>query len=231
MANLFRELRRREVFRTAGLYVGLSWIVIEAASVLLPTFDAPEWVLRAIIITTVVGFPITIVLAWIYDITGSGIVKQADAIEGDVPPPIGGRKMDFVVIGVLSVALVFSVYMNVTSGPAIVEEIEPVSILIADFDNQTGNSLFDGSLEQALNIGIEGASFITTYRRSRALTQAKELELGDTLDENVARLISVRQGLNMVLAGSISEESQKFELNLKAVDPSGQVLAEVSARS
>jgi len=231
MANLFRELRRREVFRTAGLYVGLSWIVIEAASVLLPTFDAPEWVLRAIIIATVVGFPVTIVLAWIYDVTGSGIVKQADAIEGDVPPPIGGRKMDFVVIGVLSVALVFSVYMNVTSGPAIVEEIEPVSILIADFDNQTGDSLFDGSLEQALNIGIEGASFITTYRRSRALSQAQELKLGDTLDENVARLISVRQGLNMVLAGSINGEGEKFELNLKAVDSSGQVLAEVGAKA
>jgi len=76
MANLFRELRRREVFRTVGFYVGISWIVIEASSVLLPTFDAPEWALRAIIIAALVGFPITIALAWIYDITGTGIESR-----------------------------------------------------------------------------------------------------------------------------------------------------------
>ena len=95
MRKLFQELRRREVLRTAGLYVGISWIVIEAASVMLPTFDAPDWALRAVIIAAVVGFPITIVLAWIYDITDSGIVKQADPSETYVAP-VGGRKMDFV---------------------------------------------------------------------------------------------------------------------------------------
>ncbi|MDH3410692.1 MAG: hypothetical protein OEN51_15145, partial [Gammaproteobacteria bacterium] len=73
MPNLFRELRRREVFRTAGLYVGVAWILIEGASVLLPAFDAPEWALRALIIAAIVGLPITIILAWIYDITDKGI--------------------------------------------------------------------------------------------------------------------------------------------------------------
>ena len=65
MRKFFKTLRRREVLRTAGLYVGLAWILIEAASVLLPTFDAPEWVLRAVVIAAIVGFPITIVLAWV----------------------------------------------------------------------------------------------------------------------------------------------------------------------
>ena len=228
MANLFRELRRREVFRTAGLYVGLSWIVIEAASVLLPTFDAPEWVLRAIIIATVVGFPVTIVLAWIYDITGSGIVKQAEATEGDVPPPIGGRKMDFVVIGVLSVALVFSVYMNFTSGPAVVEEKEPISVLIADFDNQTGDELFDGTLEQALQIGIEGASFVTSYRREAAKRLVSEFQTGDRLDEAGARLVSVREGVKLVLAGAIVEDGGSYDLSVRVIDPKdGEVIADI----
>ena len=73
MQRLIRELRRREVFRTAGLYVGIAWIAIEGASVLLPAFDAPEWILRALIIAAIIGFPITIVLAWIYDVTDEGI--------------------------------------------------------------------------------------------------------------------------------------------------------------
>lgn len=224
-----RELRRREVFRTAGLYVGICWILIEASSVLLPTFDAPEWILRWIIIGAFVGFPVMLVLAWIYDVTDHGIEVQAEPTDTIVAPAFS-RQMDFVVIGVLTVALLFSVYLNISSGPDVVEDPDPLSVLIADFDNRTGNPLFDGSLEQALNIGIEGASFVTTYPRNNALQQAQELELGEKLDEDTARLVAVRQDVRMVLAGSIAPDGGEFELALRAVDPvSGEVVADVDA--
>jgi TolB-like protein len=229
--RFFRELRRREVFSTAGLYVGICWILIEASSVVLPTFDAPDWVLRAIIIATVVGFPVMLVLAWVYDITGEGIKVQEDATDTMVAP-IGGRKMDFVVIGVLTVALFISIYLNITAGPEVVEERDPISVLIADFDNRTGNPLFDGSLEQALSLGIEGASFITAFSRNDALEQAKNLELGEVLNEETARLVSVRQDVKMVLAGSIAPDGGRFDLTLRAVDPtSGEIIAEADARA
>ena len=90
-----------------------------------------------------------------------------------------------------------------TAGLAAADAHEPISILIADFDNLTGNALFDDSLEHAVKIGIEGASFIAAYPRSNALSQAKTLGLGETLDANVARLVAVRQDVKLVLAGSI----------------------------
>jgi tetratricopeptide (TPR) repeat protein len=230
MHNLIRELRRREVFRATGLYVGVVWILIEAASVLLPAFDAPEWVMRAIIIVAIIGLPVVIVLAWIFDVTDKGIEVQGDPTD-TVVMPFGRRRTDFVVIGVLTVALIFSIYLNITSGPDVVEELEPISILIADFDNKTGDPLFEGSLEQALNLGIEGASFITSYRRSSALSQARDLEFGETLDENAARLISVRQGINLVLAGSISQQGGEYALELRAIDSAGEILAEVDSEA
>ena len=162
MKKFIRELRRREVFRTAGLYVGVCWILIEAASVVLPIFDVPEVVLQFLVAAVMIGFPIMLVLAWVYDASEKGIVVQPDATD-TVILPFGGRKTDFIVIGVLAVALIFSMYLNFTAGPQVVGEIEPVSILIADFDNQTGDPLFDGSLEQALQIGIEGAPFVSVY--------------------------------------------------------------------
>ncbi|MCH8337115.1 MAG: tetratricopeptide repeat protein [Proteobacteria bacterium] len=230
MRKFFKELRRREVLRAAGLYVGISWIAIEASSVMLPTFDAPEWALRAIIIAAAIGFPITIVLAWIYDITGAGIVKQADPTDTYVAP-IGGRRMDFVVIGVLSVALVFSVYMNVSSGPATTEKLDPVSVLIADFENRTGEPLFDGLLEQALNIGVEGAPHVTSFQRISALELAKRLQPGvQRLDAAAARLVAVREGINLVLAGSIDPHGSGFELALQGIDPvSGEEVFDVSS--
>ena len=231
MNRFIRELRRREVFRTAGLYVGVCWILIEVASVVLPTFDAPEWAMRAIIIVAIVGFPVMLVLAWVYDVTDHGIVVQGDPTD-TVVAAIGTRKMDFVVIGVLSVALIIAVYMNITSGPAVVEEPDPVTVLIADFDNQTGNELFDGSLEQALNLGIEGASYVNSYSRNTALSQAKELELGENLDEETARLVAVRQDVRMVLAGTIAPDGDRFELTLRVVEPTGgELIAEADTRA
>jgi tetratricopeptide (TPR) repeat protein len=194
MNRFLKELRRREVFRSAGLYVGVSWILIEGASVVLPAFEAPEWAMRAIIITAIVGFPIMLVLAWIFDVSSEGIEVQPDATD-TVIIPFGGRRMDFAVIGLLSVALVFSLYLNFsrTGGP--VEQPDPVSILIADFVNSTGEPLFDGTLEQTLSIGIEG------------------------LNDEGARLIAVREGIKLVLGGGIREEGGRYVFDVRAVDP------------
>ena len=235
MPNLIRELRRREVFRTAGLYVGVSWILIEAASVFLPAFEAPDWAMRALIIAAIVGLPIVIVLAWIYDFTESGIEVQANATD-TVVIPFGGRKMDFVVIGVLSVALVFSIYLNITGsrGGGTDAQMVPISVLIADFNNTTGDELFDGTLEQALQIGIESAPFIAGYRRDSAIRLAKTLdESSANLDEATARLVAVREGIKLVMAGSIEENNGKYTLYVRAVDPKGGevlVSAEVDAK-
>jgi len=222
MANLIRELRRREVFRTAGLYVGVVWILIEGASVMLPAFDAPEWAMRALIIAAIIGLPVTAVLAWIFDVSDKGIEVQGDPTD-TIVEPLGGRKMDFAVIGVLSVALIFSVYLNFTAtGPAVVEEIEPISVLIADFDNKTGDELFDGTLEQALQIGVESASFITGYRRDAAKKVAESMEWSTgSLNEETARLVSVREGVKLVMAGSIEEDDGAYTLYVRAVDPQG----------
>lgn len=230
MHKLIKELRRREVFRTAGLYVGIAWIAVEVASVLFDAFEAPDWALQAVIIIAVIGLPVTIVLAWIFDITEKGIEVQAEPTDTMVIP-FGGRRMDFVVIGVLTVALVFSVYLNVAGNrQAVVEQIEPISVLIADFDNRTGDQLFDGTLEQALQIGIESAPFITGYRRDAAKRIAASLDMEGRLDEAAARLVSVREGVKLVMAGSIEEEDGAYQLYVRAVDPKGgEVLVEVDA--
>jgi tetratricopeptide (TPR) repeat protein len=220
MNRFIRELRRREVFRTAGLYIGVAWISIEVASVMLPAFEAPDWVLRAFIVVALVGFPVSLVLAWAYDITDEGVEVQAEATD-TVVIPFGGRKMDFVVIGVLSVALILSVYMNITSGPDVEVQPEPLSVLIADFVNTTGDELFDGTLEQALQIGIESAPFITGYRRDAALKLASRLQPTEALDEVAARLVAVREGVKLVMAGSIEEDNGSYTLYVRAVDPKG----------
>lgn len=233
MLKFIRELRRREVFRTAGLYVGITWIVIEVSSVFIPAFELPEWILRGLIIAATVGFPIMLVLAWVYDVTDKGIETQQDPTD-TVVAPFGDRKTDFVVIGVLSVALLISVYLNFSKQPESAVELEPLTLLISDFVNETGNPLFTSTLEQALTLGVEGATFLTAYPRDRALSEAKSLELGATLNEEVARLVAIREDVDMVLSGSISAEGKGLRLELVAKEAAtGELRSEdsVTAKS
>ncbi len=94
----------------------------------------------------------------------------------------------------------------------------PTSVLIADFDNQTGDPVFQGSLEQALSIGIEGASFITAYPRPAAQAVANRLQPGSRLDESMARLISGREGIKIILAGAIARDGSAYRITVRALD-------------
>jgi serine/threonine protein kinase/tetratricopeptide (TPR) repeat protein len=107
---------------------------------------------------------------------------------------------------------------------------EPVSVLIADFENRTGDPVFQGSLEQALAIGIEGASFIGAYPRSEALRLQQQLAPGHALDLDLARLIAGREGIKVVLAGAIQPRGAGYRLAVRMIDPiPGSELARVEA--
>jgi hypothetical protein len=81
----------------------------------------------------------------------------------------------------------------------------PVSVLIGDFANHTGDSVLDNTLEPMLGVALEGASFINVYSRGDARKLAKKLpNPSDKLDEQSARLVAVNQGVNAVITGDIS---------------------------
>ena len=98
------------------------------------------------------------------------------------------------------------------------EAPEPMSILVADFQNETGDRAFDSALEQALTIAMEGAGFISAYSRSSALETAEELQPGSGLDEEMAQLISRREGIDVVLAGTVSEKGSGYRVSVEALD-------------
>lgn len=94
----------------------------------------------------------------------------------------------------------------------------PVSVLIADLDNQTGDRVFDGALEQPLMISMEGASFVTAYSRSDARNLARQQVNGTRLDRQTAQLIAKREGITYVLAGSVNLQRNRLILALDLID-------------
>ncbi|MFC2168716.1 protein kinase, partial [Acidobacteriota bacterium] len=98
---------------------------------------------------------------------------------------------------------------------------DPVSVLVADFQNQTGDSMFDGALEQAMNIGLEGASFITAYKRPDARSLAGDMDpnFDGILDTDIAQLICTREGISIFIDGQIEPKGDGFTVNIWARDP------------
>lgn len=105
---------------------------------------------------------------------------------------------------------------------------KPVTVLIADFANQTGETVLNRTLEVPFGAAIEGASFINNYPRSQALSVASRLKKGDgKLDQTTARLVAQREGLNVVLSGVISRGGPGYTVKVKAIDAvSGNEVAE-----
>lgn len=219
MNRFFRELKRRSIFQVAGLYAGIAWIVLQFASTTLPAFDVPEWVFRGIVIVTIAGFPVAIALAWIYEITSAGIKRDEEVQRERIPRALGRRKLDFVVMGVLVVALGVSVYYNSRRGEQLAQQaLPPTTILIGDLENRTGDPVFGGTLEHALAIGLEGASFISAFPRDSALKALEKIAPGGRLDPQNARLVAVREGIKLVLTGSVASEGDNYLIVVEVID-------------
>ena len=105
ISQFINELRRRNVFRSGVAYVVVAWLLIQVADILLEAFAAPAWSMRAIVIALAVGFPVVLILAWVYEITTQGVKRTEAVSEGELISVHTGRQMDFVIIGVLMVAV------------------------------------------------------------------------------------------------------------------------------
>ncbi len=230
MNRAIRELRRRGVFRAAGLYIALTWLLLQIADVVFPAFDVPDSALRYILFGAVVGFPLAMVFSWFYDISSEGIRTEEELREAGETRSSGIFSGATIVL--LVVALGISLYANYeqASEPVAPTEQEIISILVSDFVNETGDPIFNGSLEPALAIGIEGAPFINSYARHQAVAIAGQIAGSEQLDEETARLVSVREGIRLVLSGAIQPDGTGYNFSLRAVDPrEGEIVANAAA--
>lgn len=228
MSHFVDELRRRNVFRTGVAYIILAWLVLQVADIILPVFNAPDWILRLTVALLGIGFPIALVLAWVFEITTSGVKRTEDVSLEESITHLTGRKLDFIIIGVLVTALSLSLYANLRSpaDPAMLPD--PVSILIADFENDTGNELFTNVLEDTLRIGIEAAQFIESYPRIDARQLASDFAASDVdetiLSLEVARQVAIRQGIDIVVGGHVRQSDDDISVEISGMDPAGRII-------
>jgi TolB-like protein/Tfp pilus assembly protein PilF len=107
--SFFGELRRRNVVKVGAAYLIVAWLLIQVAATVLPTFDAPRWAVQTLMFVVILGFPVALVLAWVYELTPEGIKRTADVPAAQSITPATGQTLNYVIIGALALLLAFVV--------------------------------------------------------------------------------------------------------------------------
>ena len=105
MSGLWDELKRRNVFRVAVLYLVAAWLILQIADVLFGLLEVPGWSLRFVLGLLILGFPVAIVLSWIYELTPEGIRRESEIERSESISAKTGQRLNLVTIAVVSAAV------------------------------------------------------------------------------------------------------------------------------
>ena len=224
MAGLFEELKRRNVFRVAFAYVIVAWLVLQIGDTLAPALLLPEWAISLVAFFLILGFPIAMFFAWAFELTPEGIRKEKEVDPSASITHLTGRKLDFVIIAVLVVAIgYFAVdkYVLIDSGrdEDVVQsdgaEDSEYSIAVLPFVNMSedpGNEYFsDGLSEEILNLLSRIPSLKVIARTSSFSFKGRNEDVRD---------IGKALGVKTVLEGSVRKSGDRMRITAQLIDVS-----------
>ncbi|MCZ6536638.1 MAG: adenylyl cyclase, partial [Gammaproteobacteria bacterium] len=116
--SIFRELKRRNVFRVAAAYAVVAWLLIEVTATVFPIIKLPDWSVTLVAAFILIGFPLALILAWAFEITPEGIKLEKDVDRSQSVTHVTGRKIDYFIIAALVLALGFFAFDKFVLGPS-----------------------------------------------------------------------------------------------------------------
>ena len=215
MRSFFRELRRRNVYRAAAAYAVAGWLVVQIATQVLPIFDVSALALRIIVLVIVAGFPLVLVLAWVYEVTPQGIVRTED-----VPPDISitrrtGQRLNAVIIGTLVIAVSFLVaqrYLFPQRAADTKSAVSDKSIAVLPFANLSedkSNAFFAEGIQDEILTRLAKIGALKVISRTSTQRYASS---PDNLPE-IARQLGVAN----ILEGSVQKIGDAVHINVQLI--------------
>ncbi len=213
--SFFAELKRRNVVRVGIAYTIVAWVLAQIAEFAFENFGAPEWVLKTVVVLLLLGLPLALFFAWAFEVTPQGVKREKDVDRSQSITQTTGRKLNFLIIGALVLALGYFVWERQTgieeidsSGQVNVasnEEIAPGgpdirSIAVLPFINMSSDReqewFSDGLTEELLNalartpdllVAARTSSFKFKDSNEDIPTIAKALGVAHVLEGSVRR--------------------------------------------
>ena len=223
--KFFAELKRRNVFRMAGLYLVGAWLLTQVASTLLPTFDAPSWALRGLIITLALGFIPAVIFSWVLELTPQGLKREEDVAPEQSITPQTGRRMDRMIIVVMALALGYFAFDKFVLAPrreaalvasAVPNESKSVinakSIAVLPFENRSddkANAYFADGIQDEILTRLSKIADLKVI--SRTSTQHYK-----SAPENLPE-IGRQLGVAHILEGRVQKSGDSVRVNVQLI--------------
>jgi TolB-like protein/Tfp pilus assembly protein PilF len=216
--NFFAELKRRNVYKVAVAYAVISWLLIQAASIFFPAFDAPPWVMKIFIIVIIFGFPVALIFSWAFEITSEGIKLESEIELSKSITRRTGRKIVALTIALAVVAAGLFVYQLVrsksdTSSSPTAATIVNKSIAVLPFDNLSGdpqNAYFSEGVQDEILTRLAKIAELKVI--SRTSTQRFKSAPNDL------RQIAQQLGVANILEGSVQKANDQVRVNVQLIN-------------
>jgi len=224
LKNFFSELKRRNVYKVAVAYAVVAWLLIQAASIFFPAFDAPPWVMKIFIIVIIFGFPVALVLSWAFEITPEGIKLESEIEPNKSIKRRTGRKIVAVTIALAVPAAGLFVYQLVRSKSTVTPrqseaatEAPNKSIAVLPFVNMSADKndeyLSDGMTEELINVLSKVPGLRVPGRTSCFAFKGKN-------EEDIFRKVGDQLHVGTVLEGSVRKAGDKLRVTAQLINVS-----------
>jgi len=201
--SLFNELKRRNVFRVGSAYIVVAWLIMQVADVILNNFELPGWIFHLILFSLAIGFPVTLLLAWAYELTPDGIKKESEVTGTASITRQPGRKLNYVIIGVLVMAVVYYAMIRDRVGLDAQNSLETLiarpSVIVLPFANASGDESQD---HLAFGFTDELITGLQRFREFPVVSRNASIEYGKS--ELSANEYATSLGASYRVEGSIS---------------------------
>jgi len=218
-SNFIRELRRRNVFRVAAAYAIAAWLTIQIADIVLPAFNAPDWVMQVLLVLVVLGSPLAIAASWSFELTPEGLKREKDVDRSASLTAQTGRKLDLAIITVLTIAVAFFVVDKFLWDKSASQESRSISadiaksVAVLPFANISGdesNNPFTIGIHDDLLTHLSKIASLKTISRTSMLQYR---ETTKSIPEIAAEL-----GVATILEGGVQRSGDRVRINAQLID-------------
>jgi TolB-like protein/Flp pilus assembly protein TadD len=216
--NFFSELRRRNVYKVAITYAVVAWLLVQAASILLPTFEAPSWVMKAFVVFIALGFVISVMISWAFEATPEGLKRTEDIPDHAALPSWSPRKFITFVIAVAVIAAGLLAYQLLRPKSAVtplqsqMAVIPQKSIAILPFDNlseDNSNAYFAEGIQEEILTRLSKIADLKVISR----TSTQRYKSAPANLPEIARQLGVAN----VLEGSVQKASDQVRISVQLI--------------
>jgi TolB-like protein/tetratricopeptide (TPR) repeat protein len=217
--RFIEELKRRKVFKVAVAYVVVSWFLIEVAATLFPTFGAPEWILKVFSVVLLLGLPVALIFAWVFDMTPDGVKRTPDLDDGtESEDVLKGKFPIYVSAVVLTVLMAFALnhYIfpdaePVESAPPPVEKQLSIAVLpLVNMSAISDNAFFANGVHEEI---LTYLSYIDDLKVTSRTSTMKYLGSDLSISE-IGQELMVRY----VLEGSVRRVDNHVRITVQLID-------------